>query len=315
MSTNHGAHGLFGWLSQILGHRVQPPSSCWERYPSEQHTDEVPLPRQQNTDGIRYPLHQHEQPVLPDQSDPENRLHKWPQWYAQQPELCPRLIEETGPKKREQLGRIQEIHPQIVAWQPSPIRSPRTNQESAPIASVVAPNTPIPDAADTRSFDPINLPAFLRATIPGRTQDPLPVQRLTSEPPLVRKLDPTSNILDTMRPRRRYELEKPPISDLPTVPDANGLVRAYVDALPPWHPLPPPSAPPSGWLNDNQPGIELWPEPDVPSDPEPTTEDNIPTRKLEPVQLPTCGKSATLARVDPGLWQLQQWAKHKKESE
>lgn len=121
----------------------------------------------------------------------------------------------------------------------------------------------------------------------------LPVQKFDDDH-RVRHLEPTDDLLSALRKRDRYQLEKPPIYELPTVVTHESKVRSVLAGLP----LPP------GWDNANVAEVEVWAEPD---------------QELEPTQTLTQeqkqAKEATLARIEPGLWQLQLITKYKKECE
>lgn len=222
--------GLSQWAAKHAQPQISVPSALIQRYPQrEQSTDEVPVQRVEQ--AVRYPLHQHED---------EESNRQWKRWLAEQEVLHQRFVEPTatGPRDRNQLGHVQKIIPHVAAYQPP---QPHRVRLTGDMQRVTGPHTPLP------ATQPNPLQLLSQDDLPDWMSRPLPGQRFP-----VRRAEPTGDLLATMRPRSRYELEKPPVDELPTVPDVGRLSRDAMNALPPWQaPVIPPAV--QNWIGPAEP--------------------------------------------------------------
>lgn len=246
MNSHSAPREQGSWWDWLFRRNVPHQDTGWqrEREQPERNTDGMP--------PIQYPLHQHEQPVLPIGATLANHPH-WRKWLDEQPVLEPRLVEETGPKSRERAGHEQKIRPKLAG------------------PSSYPPQWPVQDTDGIRRIQdkPAGLD-FLHAELPHAAQGALPVRRMAS-----------AGHLATMRPygERRYELPRTPIDELPTAQDSDAIVEAHLRGLPPWRVPDQPIAVPDDWLNSPvQPAavediwppvvalVEVWTEQDQPAE-------------------------------------------------
>ena len=175
-----------------------------------------------NTEPVRaYPLHQDEvrAPQADDPLSKHEHGHLWRQWLERLPEIHLRYVEPDITQRNLHFAGNKPVVQQHADYKPPIFGLWRAQGDTEGEIPAINPKTPIPDPA--HKLTPADLPDWLVAKVPGQS-GPMPVVRA------------------------RYQLEKPPIEDLPTVPTSDSVVQRLLSDLPP-----------ADWLTDDN--GETWP--------------------------------------------------------